>query len=57
MSQFSKLGVPEELVRGLEALGISAPTAIQQSAIPFLIREGGDLVAQAQTGTGETAAR
>lgn len=56
MSLFSKLGVPEDLVRGLDALGISTPTSIQASAIPFLIRDGGDLVAQAQTGTGKTAA-
>lgn len=56
MSPFSKLGVPEELVRGLDALGITTPTAIQAGAIPFLIREGGDFVAQAQTGTGKTAA-
>jgi len=56
MSQFSKLGVPEDLVRGLDALGISTPTSIQASAIPFLIKDGGDFVAQAQTGTGKTAA-
>ncbi len=56
MSSFSKLGVPEDLVRGLEALGITTPTPIQTSAIPFLIKDGGDLVAQAQTGTGKTAA-
>jgi ATP-dependent RNA helicase DeaD len=56
MSAFSKLGVPEDLVQGLEALGISAPTSIQASAILFLIKDGGDLVAQAQTGTGKTAA-
>jgi len=56
MSQFSKLSVPEDLVRGLDALGISTPTSIQASAIPFLIKDGGDFVAQAQTGTGKTAA-
>jgi ATP-dependent RNA helicase DeaD len=56
MSQFSKLGVPKDLVLGLDALGISSPTAIQQSAIPFLIENGGNFVAQAQTGTGKTAA-
>jgi ATP-dependent RNA helicase DeaD len=56
MSLFSQLGVPEDLVRGLDALGISTPTFIQESAIPFLIKNGGDLVAQAQTGTGKTAA-
>lgn len=56
MSSFSQLGVPEDLVRGLDALGISTPTSIQASAIPYLIKNGGDLVAQAQTGTGKTAA-
>jgi ATP-dependent RNA helicase DeaD len=56
MSLFSQLGVPEDLIRGLDALGISNPTSIQASAIPFLIKNGGDLIAQAQTGTGKTAA-
>ena len=56
MSLFSQLGVPDDLVRGLDALGISTPTSIQTSAIPYLIKDGGDLVAQAQTGTGKTAA-
>src|SRR6187397_1107685 len=56
MSLFSKLGVPKDLVRGLDALGITTPTPIQENAIPFLIKDGGDLVAQAQTGTGKTAA-
>ena len=56
MSPFSKLGVPEDLILGLDALGITHPTSIQESTIPYLIRNGGDLVAQAQTGTGKTAA-
>ncbi|MGC1480652.1 MAG: DEAD/DEAH box helicase [Chthoniobacterales bacterium] len=56
MSSFTQLGVSKELVRGLDALGISQPTPIQESAIPYLIKSGGDLVAQAQTGTGKTAA-
>lgn len=43
-------------MRGLDELGISTPTPIQANAIPYLIKEGGDLVAQAQTGTGKTAA-
>jgi len=56
MSQFSKLGVPDYLIQGLDELGITTPTPIQTSAIPYLIKDGGDLVAQAQTGTGKTAA-
>lgn len=41
-------------------MGITAPTPIQQEAIPHLLRgtlaNGGDFIAQAQTGTGKTAA-
>jgi len=53
---FQQLGVPHGLIRGIEELGIKQPTEIQELAIPFLIKEGGDLIAQAQTGTGKTAA-
>ena len=37
-------------------LGILKPTEIQQRAIPFLMKDGSDFIAQAQTGTGKTAA-
>lgn len=37
-------------------MGIVTPTEIQLRAIPFLMQNGGDLCAQAQTGTGKTAA-
>lgn len=40
----------------MEELKILTPTKIQSEAIPFLMRDGGDLIAQAQTGTGKTAA-
>ena len=50
------MGVRADLIQGLEELGIKTPTAIQQEAIPFLITQGGDFIAQAQTGTGKTAA-
>jgi ATP-dependent RNA helicase DeaD len=53
---FRELGVREDLIRGLEELGITAPTQVQARVIPFLLKEGADLVAQAQTGTGKTAA-
>lgn len=56
MTTFPELGVADELVQGLAELGITKPTAIQKSTIPFLLENGGDLVAQAQTGTGKTAA-
>lgn len=53
---FKTLGVRDDLIQGLEELGIKTPTAIQQQAIPFLLTKGGDFIAQAQTGTGKTAA-
>jgi ATP-dependent RNA helicase DeaD len=56
VKSFKALGVRQDLVRGLEDLGISEPTPIQREALPFLIQEGGDFIAQAQTGTGKTAA-
>ncbi|RFC43699.1 MAG: ATP-dependent RNA helicase DeaD [Verrucomicrobia bacterium] len=53
---FKALGVRSDLIQGLEALGIREPTPIQREALPFLIQDGGDFIAQAQTGTGKTAA-
>ena len=55
LKTFKTLGVWEDLIRGLEELGIKTPTAIQRDAIPFLLAKGGDFIAQAQTGTGKTA--
>lgn len=53
---FETLGLPADLIEGIAALGIETPTPIQCQAIPFLLKDGGDLIAQAQTGTGKTAA-
>ncbi|WP_395716185.1 DEAD/DEAH box helicase [Prosthecobacter sp.] len=44
------------MIRGLEELGITTPTEVQKKVIPFLLKDGSDLIAQAQTGTGKTAA-
>ncbi|MEX1048063.1 MAG: DEAD/DEAH box helicase [Akkermansiaceae bacterium] len=56
MHTFKELGTREDLIHGLHELGIIQPTEIQEKAIPFLLENGGDLIAQAQTGTGKTAA-
>lgn len=56
MKSFQQLGVSENLVLGLNELGILIPTDVQEKAISFLLENGGDLIAQAQTGTGKTAA-
>jgi ATP-dependent RNA helicase DeaD len=56
LNKFSDLGISPDLIKGLEELKIITPSEIQKKAIPFLLKEGTDLIAQAQTGTGKTAA-
>ncbi len=56
MTTFSDLGITQELIQGLKDKNIITPTEIQKKAIPFLLENGTDLIAQAQTGTGKTAA-
>ena len=53
--QFSELGLSEALQHNLAAEGYTSATPIQIRAIPA-IREGRDVLAAAQTGTGKTAA-
>lgn len=52
-SDFSKLGIRDEIVDAISDIGWDEPTPIQTEAIPFGIN-GRDLLAQAQTGTGKT---
>jgi ATP-dependent RNA helicase DeaD len=52
---FADLGLSEPLIAALTVLGYEAPTPIQERTIPVLL-EGRDLIGQAQTGTGKTAA-
>lgn len=56
MSEFIELGVKEDFVKGINELGIHSPTEIQKTVIPLLLKKPIDLVGQAQTGTGKTAA-
>ena len=53
---FSQLGVRKDLVKGLKELNILEPTEIQSKVIAVLLNSTTDLVGQAQTGTGKTAA-
>src|SRR5687767_13188036 len=55
MSSFADLGLSEPLLEALSHLGYERPTPIQEEAIPALL-EGRDVIGQAQTGTGKTAA-
>jgi ATP-dependent RNA helicase DeaD len=52
---FQSLGLSEARVQHLEKIGFTTPSAIQAQAIPHLLA-GRDVVGQAQTGTGKTAA-
>jgi ATP-dependent RNA helicase DeaD len=52
---FRDLGLSDSLLKSLDELGYEQPTPIQAATIP-LMQAGGDLIGQAQTGTGKTAA-
>jgi ATP-dependent RNA helicase DeaD len=54
-ARFGDLEVHPDVARAIDELGFMAPTPVQAQAIPIL-RAGKDLLAQAQTGTGKTAA-
>ena len=53
--RFADLGLSEPVLRALEAVGYESPSPIQAATIPPLL-EGRDVLGQAQTGTGKTAA-
>ena len=52
---FADLGLPQSILNSLIELGYESPSPIQAESIPILM-EGKDLLGQAQTGTGKTAA-
>ena len=52
---FKDMGLPAPILQALEKVGYEKPSPIQAEAIPLLL-EGNDLLGQAQTGTGKTAA-
>jgi ATP-dependent RNA helicase DeaD len=54
-SAFNQMALIEPLLKALDTVGYETPSPIQARTIPLLL-EGGDLVGQAQTGTGKTAA-
>ena len=56
LQKFKKLGLSDNALRALRKKGFEEPTPIQQKTIPILLRDERDIVGQAQTGTGKTAA-
>lgn len=55
MTSFAELGLSDNALLAVEALGYAEPTPVQAQAVP-LILSGADLIAAAKTGTGKTAA-
>jgi len=56
LEKFRQLGLSENVLKALKSKGFEEPTQIQKDTIPLLLRGDKDIVGQAQTGTGKTAA-
>ena len=56
MKTFEELGVSLEIRKAIEEMGYENPMPVQEEVIPYLLGNGNDVVALAQTGTGKTAA-
>ena len=56
MKTFEELGLVPDLIRAIDEIGYESPMPIQEAVIPYLLGEGNDVIALAQTGTGKTAA-
>ena len=56
MKKFRELGLSEVILEALAKKGFEEPSPIQSATIPLLLKGDTDLVGQAQTGTGKTAA-
>jgi len=55
MSKFTDLPISKEVLHSISKMGYEKPTEVQEKTIPVVV-EGKDIIAQAQTGTGKTAA-
>ncbi|RTL12051.1 MAG: DEAD/DEAH box helicase [Neisseriaceae bacterium] len=56
MSSFNDFNLSEEMVAALAEKGFTSPSPIQALVIPEFLREKANIIGQAQTGTGKTAA-
>ncbi|MCF7874120.1 MAG: DEAD/DEAH box helicase [Candidatus Omnitrophica bacterium] len=56
LEKFKKLGLSRNALSALEEKGFEEPTKIQEEIIPLFLKGNYDIVGQAQTGTGKTAA-
>lgn len=55
MTMFHELGISEKIMKSIQAMGFEEATPIQSETIPVSL-QGKDVIGQAQTGTGKTAA-
>ncbi|PIS44563.1 MAG: RNA helicase, partial [Ignavibacteria bacterium CG08_land_8_20_14_0_20_37_9] len=53
---FNGLGLSDEMLQAIKMKGFEEPTEIQSKIIPLILQSENDLIGQAQTGTGKTAA-
>lgn len=56
LEEFKELGLSDRTLEALAAKGFETPSPIQRLAIPVMLENRNDIIAQAQTGTGKTAA-
>ena len=56
LEQFRQLGLSENSLHALHTKGFEKPSPIQSQTIPIILQKKIDLIGQAQTGTGKTAA-
>ena len=54
LNSFDRMGIKDDLLRGIYAYGFEKPSAIQQRAVMPII-QGRDVIAQAQSGTGKSS--
>ena len=56
IERFKQLGLSEEVIEAISKKGFEEPTPIQTLTIPAMLRDDTNIIVQAQTGTGKTAA-
>lgn len=56
MILFNEMGLNPSILKAIEEIGFITPTPVQEKIIPVLLDHPSDLIANAQTGTGKTAA-
>ena len=56
VKRFDELGLSEDVLQAIKSKGFEEPTEIQEMTIPVMLGNESNVIAQAQTGTGKTAA-